>query len=928
VRRTRFAMTVSSQFPEPEARGLPTGTVTFAFTDIEGSSARWESDRGAMQEALRRHDAILRAAVVDNGGHVFKTIGDAFCCVFSRSEDAVAAMTDAQRAIAAEDFSAVGGLRVRAALHTGTADERDADYFGPAVNRVARLLAVGHGGQTLLSGVTRALAYADLASGTSLSDLGSHRLKDLTEPERVWQLEIAGLRAEFPPLRSLDALPNNLPLQATSFVGRDSDVAEVIALVARHRLLTLFGTGGVGKTRLAVQVGSELLDQFPEGVWFVDLAPITDPELVASVVAKALGMSQQDGQRADESIPPWLKRKKLLLIFDNCEHLLGPVAALTAAILRATDGVRILTTSRQALDVAGEAVYRLPSLSVPSEAAGLSLAAALGYGAFALFVDRAQTAHTGFRLTDDTAPIVTEICRRLDGIPLAIELAAARVKVLSIHNLSQRLNERFRLLTGGSRDVLPRQKTLGALIDWSYDLLTEREQLFFVRLGIFAGDFGLDAATAVCSGDALDELDVLDLITSLADKSLVVADTSGEHARYRLLESTGAYALEKLAARGEREILSHRHAEYFRDKLQEADVHRGDGQWVAARIARAEPELDNHRAALNWALTLGNDPVIGGGIAGALYWRAIGLEAEGRYWVELALAHLDEEAHPGIAGRLWLTRAGLSNGKRKLDAAERAIRLFEAADVRWTADAYQELAFALMQTGRLDEAIAANAQALAISSEHGHKTGVARSLSHEASIETLRGNVDAARAAYGGALAAYRSAGADGMFSVLSNLAELEFSSGRPEEALRRASEALEGWLQAKSPSNIAGAYCNIAAYSVALEDYAGARESARQGLHWAQRARDLMLIGVALQHLSAIWAFGGNAERAARLLGYVDAQIAQLGTLRELTEKWEYDELMSALRETLSDDEIASLAREGAAWSEDRAVDEALEST
>jgi class 3 adenylate cyclase len=456
---------------------LPSGTVTLLFTDIEGSNQHWEQQRAAMPEALRRHDELLRAAIEAYGGRVFKTMGDATCAVFSHASDAVAAAANAQRALAAEDWSAVGGLAVRMALHSGTTDERDGDYFGPTVNRIARLLAVAHGGQVVISGTTAPLVRGVMPEQTDLRDLGAHRLKDLVEPEHVWQLNIETLQTEFPALRSLDARPHNLPIQRTSFVGREQDIADVSELLAQHRLLTLVGSGGVGKTRLALHVGAELLDRYPEGVWFVDLAPISDPELVSSVTAQALGMSQQQGRRVDEAIAHWLKRKQLLIIFDNCEHVLEPVAQLAASILTGAPDVRILATSRQALNIVGEAAHRLPSLPLPEDVAGLTAEEALRYGAIVLFADRARTADTRFGLTDSAAPIVAEICRRLDGIPLAIELAAARVKVLSIPNLAQRLDERFRILTGGSRDALPRQKTLTALIDWSYDLLTPREQL-------------------------------------------------------------------------------------------------------------------------------------------------------------------------------------------------------------------------------------------------------------------------------------------------------------------------------------------------------------------------------------------------------------------------------------------------------------------
>jgi predicted ATPase len=720
----------------------------------------------------------------------------------------------------------------------------------------------------------------------------------------------------------------NLPDAATAFIGRDRDVADVKELLNRHRLVTLVGSGGVGKTRLALQVGTDLIDDYPDGVWFVDFAPISDPELVSSVTAQALGMSQQEGRRVDESIPLWLKRKKLLLIFDNCEHVLETVASLADAIVKTARDVRIVATSRQALNVAGEEPVRIPSLDVPHAIADLSAAKVMEFAAVALFVSRATTADRSFVLTDDTAPIVADICRRLDGIPLAIELAAARVKVLSIPHLAERLNERFKILTGGSRSALPRQKTLTALLDWSYDLLTAQEQLLFARLGIFAGGFSLDAATNVCGGQGLDEIDVLDLLGSLTDKSLVVADTSGVRERYRLLESTAAYALEKLSASGEREALARRHAEYFRDQAEAADGRFGTGS-TFAWIADAELELDNDRAALAWALTQGNDAVLGGAIAGALFWLwgNAGLTVEGRYWVDLALERVNEAEQPRVAACLWLALGGLSAGKRGHEAAERAMRLFASVDdARSVVRAQQNLAYALSLMGRLDEAQAAIEQALATSRACGDTLSVAACLPHQGTIARRRGDAGAAREIFAQALAAHEALGNElGIAAVLNNLAELEFADEHPEQALRAATESLEILLRGKNAKNIATSHTNIAAYRIALGDLAGAREAAREGLRIARQVRYEPIIAIAPQHLAIFSAHGGFTRRAAQLLGYVDAQYAALGMQREPTEQWGYDKLIAALRETLSADEIAALGAEGAAWSEDQAVEEAL---
>ena len=632
---------------------LPSGTVTFLFSDIEGSTKRWETHHDAMKAAVARHDDIVRTAIEAHDGYVFKTVGDAFCAAFETAPDAVAAAIDIQRGLAAEDFSAVGGLSVRIGLHTGYAEERDADYFGPAVNRAMRLMSIGSGEQILVSAATHALVQDDTHLDASFDDLGTHRLKDLAQPERVWQLTLHGSRRDFPLVRSLDTLPNNLPMQVTSFKGRERDLESLKEELSSHRLVTLIGPGGVGKTRLATQVGAELLDHFSDGVWMADLAPVTEPDLVPMVLAKALGIGGAQLRIVDESVTDALRHKQMLLVFDNCEHLLEAAAGLADAIHRHCANVCIVATSRQPLGVGGEKVVRLSSLEVPDKTIGLSSGDALGFGAIALFVDRAGLVNQTFRLSDDNVPIVCDICRRLDGIPLAIELAAARVKVMSIPNLAARLNERFALLTGGSRTALPRQRTLAALFDWSYDLLEPAERTLFARLGAFAGSFTLEAAAAVCDDCVNRDLDVLDLIASLADKSLVNAETGGGLERYRMLECTRQYALEKLDASGERERIMRIHAEHYRAVALEAEREFGSsplGEW----LGRVELDQENFRAALDWALSSGADPVLAGEIAASLemFWWHGGAEAEGARWIDGALRSMDQEANPKVASRL------------------------------------------------------------------------------------------------------------------------------------------------------------------------------------------------------------------------------------------------------------------------------------
>jgi predicted ATPase len=526
-------------------------------------------------------------------------------------------MLAAQRALAAEDFGAVDGLRVRVAMHAGTADERDGDYFGPAVNRVARLLAIGHGGQVLVSGVTSDLVQGALPPRASLGDLGEHKLKDLARPEQVYQLLAPDLMAEFPALRSLDVLANNLPPQFASLVGRETEIAEITALIDTHRLVTLVGSGGVGKTRISLQVAANLIDGSGDGVWLIELAPLSSGEYIVPAVAQGLGLTLgSDGDPLDNLVQA-LKSKRALLVFDNCEHLVEPAGRVIAALLSACPKLKILASSRQGLGIAAEATYRMPSLSVPSAAEGASLGAseAALYPAIALFVERARAGAQNFGLTDENAPVLADICRRLDGIPLAIELAASRMKMFSPQQVRARLEERFRMLTGGSRDVMPSQQTLRALIDWSHELLDAREQAVFRRLGVFVNGFTIEGATAVCGGEGFDDFEGFDVLASLIDKSLVLTEPQGDAVRYRLLESTRAYAREKLEDAGEREVIAGRHLMSLRTRFVEAWERCERTGREAELNALFEAELDDVRAALDWAIA-GH-----GTHAGARFWR-------------------------------------------------------------------------------------------------------------------------------------------------------------------------------------------------------------------------------------------------------------------------------------------------------------------
>ena len=598
---------------------IPTGTVTLLFTDIEGSTRLWEAEPDAMAVALRLHDEILRISIERAGGFVFKTVGDALHAAFSTAEAALYAVLAAQRALVGADWPTTRPILVRMGLHTGACEERDRDYYGPAVNRVARLESVAHGGQVLLSGATaellsEALLSGALPDGVTLRDLGPHRLRDLGRPEQVFQLEAEFLPASFPPLASLDNpdLPNNLPAQLSAFIGREHELAEVRSLTAAARLVTLTGSGGSGKTRLALQAAVELLDWALDGVWFADLAALTDGAQVPGAVAAALGLPDHSGSAALSSVLEVLAPQDTVILLDNCEHVIEDAAKFCEQVIRYCPRVRFIATSREPLGIEGERVYRVPSMSLPPRDA-ISAADLSGSDSVTLFVERAKSHEPGFVLDDAAAPLVATICRRLDGIPLALELAAARLSSMSLRHLSERLDQRFRLLTGGSRSALPRQQTLQATVDWSFDLLTAAERATMRRLSVFAGGFELEAAEAICTvdpvdgGSGIDAIDVMDLLGSLVDKSLVITERTAESVRYRLLETVRQYAAQELfKSAGEAELtgIRNRHAEFYLRIGAEAGpalTGRRQGYW----LRRLDADWDNLRAVFGFLASEG-----------------------------------------------------------------------------------------------------------------------------------------------------------------------------------------------------------------------------------------------------------------------------------------------------------------------------------
>jgi predicted ATPase/class 3 adenylate cyclase/DNA-binding CsgD family transcriptional regulator len=588
---------------------LPTGTVSFLLTDVEGSSQRWERAPAAMALAIPRHYEILDEVVARHGGvrPVEQGEGDSVVAAFARASDAVAAAVDAQRLLTAEPWPAGAELHARMAIHTGEAQLRDeGNYFGQTVIRCARLRAVGHGDQILVSDAAAGLVVDQLPEGVILADLGSHRLKDLGRPERVWMVVHPDLPAAHAPLRSLDVHRHNLPVQLTPLIGRVNDVAALAQLVNAERLVTLTGSGGVGKTRLALAVAAELVEQVPGGVWFVELAGVTDPAAVGSAVLAAMGAHSVPGLQPVEQLIAAMSQERTLVVLDNCEHLVQPCAALAAGLLEQHAAVSVLATAREPLGVPGEVTWQVQSLSAPPPETIIAVPALSQFDAVRLFIDRARRARPTFVVSDANAPAIAQVCYRLDGIPLALELAAARCRQMSVERIATELDDRFHLLTGGARTVLPRQQTLAASVDWSYDRLDEIEKVLFRRLGVFAGTFPTDAAENVAAaiGD-IDPVTVFDVLSRLVDKSLVVTEeANGGNQQYRLLETLRAYAIERARAAGELEALRDSQVTFWLDWLdrRESIVH------TDAVIEHLEMFHDSVAAALGWST---RDPALG-----------------------------------------------------------------------------------------------------------------------------------------------------------------------------------------------------------------------------------------------------------------------------------------------------------------------------
>lgn len=859
---------------------------TFLFTDIEGSTRLWEEAPETMRAALARHDAIARAAVEQHHGRVVKMTGDGTHAAFDDPQDAVRAALQMQLALAEQRPAGRVTLKLRCGIHAGVSERRDNDYFGTAVNRAARIMSAAHGDQVLLSEVVVALA-GELPMGAALRDLGRIRLRDLASPERVFQLLHPRLRADFPPLRSLETTPNNLPQQLTSFVGREAELARASVLLGRTRLLTVLGTGGLGKSRLALQIAAEALDDYPDGVWLVELAAVADDRLVALSVASVLGVKESPGHPIEDTLAKYVHDRRLLLILDNCEHLVDACAQLARCLLQAGAEMRILTTSREALRITGETTLPMPTLALPDGASPPTAAALREVDAVKLFAERAAAANPDFNLDDANAAAVAEICRRLDGIPLALELAAARMRSMPVERIAARLDDRFRLLTEGDRTALKRQQTLHALIDWSHDLLTPAERVLFRRLAVFAGGWTLDAATDVGAGSKVAAVDVADLMSRLAEKSLVARDAIGD--RYHYLETIREYAGEQLEREGETAAVRLRHVERYVALVEAARPHLSGadpGTW----LFRLDIERENLLAAHRYC-----DDVPEGGDLGMRFSNAIR-----RYWFERGLL--------GLGFRL--TMEALTRISAQAPTALRASTLADAGQIaaymgrypeargfleesiaiaRQIGDrsrveyALQPLGLACIGMGDLVSAKGYMAEALALAREMGEHREIAAALNWAAQIARLEGDLEAAEPLYREVLALGREMPDIAAISLL-NLAMVAIGRGD----LARAQEMLREVL--------------------VINDQYGSRPTGQS----------------VLEVSAGLASANGDWPRALRLFSAAEAHAAITGLHRDATDEAFLAPLVARARASLDSENRVEAEASGRALSYDAAIAEA----
>jgi predicted ATPase/class 3 adenylate cyclase len=878
---------------EPAVPSLPSGTVTFLYTDIEGSTKLARRYQNVWEVLMKRHHAILRANIEMHHGYVFQVVGDAFWAAFPTAADAVRAAVKAQMELDAENWGEAP-IRVRMGIHTGKAEvQQDGLYSGfITLSHVQRLMSVAHGGQVLLSFTVQELVQDELPEDVQLRDMGRRQLKDWSRPEHIFQLVISSLRADFPPLSTPESFPHNLPVQLTSFIGRERELAEGKQLLSNTRLFTLTGPGGTGKTRLALQLGQELLTSFADGVWLVELAPLTDDSLIPQTIASIFGLRELPSLPIINIITDYLRAKQLLLILDNCEHLVEACAQLTDHLLRSCPQLKMIVTSREALDIAGETAYRVPSLSLPDQAQ-VTHEAVMGFESVQLLVERASARNPKFNLTEENASDVAQICRRLDGIPLAIELAAARIKVISVDEIAARLDDRFSLLTAGSRTAIPRHQTLRATIDWSYDLLVEPERILFRRLSVFTGGFTLEAAEAVGAFGELKQNDVLDLLGRLVDKSLVIVESTPvlDETRYRLLETIREYGREKLKEIEETEKVHDQHLAYYVRLAQDSEPHIF-GEQTARWFTRLDQELDNIRLAIDWSIQCHKITEVFLLLGSLDYF----------FFVHGPISEWQERLHRALSmpggQEPTLARAKALNG----------VGMLHWADIN-SLEGYPDLQ-----------------EALEIALKLGDKEIAASALRNLGLFEHLRGNLSKARALLEQSLDAWLELGPSFMFQkswTLNFLGDMAFSQGDLDQALLFFEESTAILREFKDKAFLAYAVRRLAQLAIHRGNPAKAILLCRESLLLNIQVNDPRGILACVSVFAAIQLSLGRFASAVQLFAAVQNLLSQRALFWLLQiDQMEYESNLAPLKTKLDEKTLARFWSKGKAMTMEEAIE------
>ncbi len=883
--------------------------MTFLFTDIEESTRLWEQNPDSMGLLLSRHDALVREVIGAQHGIVFKTVGDAFCAVFASPSSALQAAADVQRRLirllAEDDFGL--SLRVRVALHAAAAEQRDNDYFGPPLNRVTRLLAVGHGGQILLSDSVKALVADALPAGGALRDMGQHRLKDLQQPEHVWQLVHPELPADFPPLRSLREGGHNLPIQMTTFIGREEDIAGTRERLASTRLLSLVGPGGIGKTRLALQVAADVLGDYRDGVWLIEMAPLSreDGKLATQAVAGVLGVRESPHTPLLQTLAETLKSKQMLLVWDNCEHIIDACAELAQTLLQASPALRILATSREPLQIAGETLWPISSLPLPDSRNPPPLEILTQFDAIQLWVERARAIRPDFALTEQNAGVLLKICRRLDGLPLAIELAASKVNMLTLEEIDARL---FQLIKGGNRTAPNRHKTLQSLIDWSYDLIeAPHAQALFCRFAVFAGGWTLDAAEAVCSDEVIDEGEIYDLLSRLVQTSLVIRDEQAGGSRYRLLETVRQYAEARLAKLPDSAALTDRFLAYYCDVAEQAEAHLS-GPEQAAYLRKLETEQDNLRTALSLAVS-DNDLRLR--LAGALgrFWQ-LRSPTEGIARLQGALLPR-RGVSPRARAKALFSLGALIRRQGDFAAAERALTesltLYrELQNARGIADTLNTLGIVSRDRGDYAAARSYHEQSLENWREIEDRWGIAATLNNLANVSRDIGDSVQARSLYEESLEIYQQLGdAVQSASVSNNVALLALDQKDYVAAEPLFRTVLEYFTTIGSPLGTAITLHNLGAAVHKVQGTRAAYPLFRESLMLKKEQNDRVGVAITLLGLAEVSRDEGDYPYAATLFGAAKAILIACDSPLSPEDRRETEAMMVPVREALGDEEF-----------------------